>query len=160
MRGLSYWVFPLELCCLPAAQTTTVRAMVTRIQIRTQIPILIQIRTQIHSDSDTGEDETPPDLPESCEAVIIQTPASEQDDYSSAEDGNAMYPDIAYNDPYNEGWLFIVEPDLPKKDTKKLVSGKAGIQWMEDESRKLLKLIGPEYEQLAATGAELLADIY
>jgi glycine cleavage system H lipoate-binding protein len=70
------------------------------------------------------------------------------------------HPDIAHKDPYNEGWLFILEPDMPKRNYKKLYFGAKSVEWMEEESRKLLGLIGPEYERLAATGGEPIDDVY
>jgi glycine cleavage system H lipoate-binding protein len=70
------------------------------------------------------------------------------------------YPEILHEDPYNEGWLCIIEPDMPKKNLKGLYFGKDSIQWMEQESRQLLNLMGPEYKQLAATGAQPISDVF
>jgi glycine cleavage system H lipoate-binding protein len=70
------------------------------------------------------------------------------------------HPEILHEDPYNEGWLCIIEPDMPKKNLKGLYFGKESMQWMEQESRKLLNLVGPEYEQLAATGAQPISDVF
>ncbi|MBW1771579.1 MAG: glycine cleavage system protein H [Deltaproteobacteria bacterium] len=70
------------------------------------------------------------------------------------------HPGITNRDPYQEGWLFILEPRLPKKDLKGLYFGDQGFRWMEEEDRKLMSLMGPEYEQLAATGGELIGDIF
>ena len=69
-------------------------------------------------------------------------------------------PMISYKDPYYKGWLYILEPDMPKKNLKGLYYGKESIQWMEQESQKLLNLMGPEYERLAATGAQPISDIF
>jgi glycine cleavage system H lipoate-binding protein len=69
------------------------------------------------------------------------------------------HPEMLYEDPYNEGWLCIIEPDVPKKNLKGLYFGKDSMQWMEQECRKLLNLMGPEYERLAATGAEPIRDV-
>ncbi|MBW2491203.1 MAG: glycine cleavage system protein H [Deltaproteobacteria bacterium] len=70
------------------------------------------------------------------------------------------HPDIAHKDPYNEGWLFILEPDKPKKNLKELYFGSNSVEWMEEESKKLLELIGPEYKRLAAIGGEPIDDVY
>jgi len=70
------------------------------------------------------------------------------------------HPEILHEDPYNEGWLCIIEPDMPKKYLRGLYFGKDSMQWMEQESRKLLNLIGPEYEKLAATGAQPISDVF
>jgi glycine cleavage system H lipoate-binding protein len=68
------------------------------------------------------------------------------------------HPEIANHDPYQEGWLFIMEPDLPKRNLKRLYFGDESLQWMDQESQKLLSLVGPEYEQLAAAGGEAVND--
>jgi glycine cleavage system H lipoate-binding protein len=69
------------------------------------------------------------------------------------------FPGIAHRDPYRDGWLCIVEPDLPMKDVRSLYYGKESVQWMESESRRLLELMGPEYAGLSSTGAEPVADV-
>jgi glycine cleavage system H lipoate-binding protein len=70
------------------------------------------------------------------------------------------HPDIAHKDPYNEGWLFILEPNMPKRNIRKLYFGSDSVLWMEQESQKLLELIGPQYGRLAATGGEPIDDVY
>jgi len=70
------------------------------------------------------------------------------------------HPEIIHGDPFHEGWLYILEPDMPKRNLKGLYYGKEGIQWMEQESLKLLNLMGPEYEKLAATGGRPVSDIF
>lgn len=67
---------------------------------------------------------------------------------------------IMHDDPYQEGWLFIIEPEAPLKSLRKLKYGDDGIRWMEKENSKLMKLMGPEYERLAATGGEPVDDFY
>ena len=44
------------------------------------------------------------------------------------------HPDIIHEDPYNEGWLCILEPDMPKRNLKGLYFGKESSQWMEQEA--------------------------
>ena len=70
------------------------------------------------------------------------------------------HPEITHEDPYHEGWLFILEPDMPKKNLRGLYFGEESFKWMELEGQKLLELMGPEYEDLAATGGEPVADVY
>ncbi|MBW2017948.1 MAG: glycine cleavage system protein H [Deltaproteobacteria bacterium] len=70
------------------------------------------------------------------------------------------YPALASQDPYREGWLLIIEPDLPKRNLKNLYFEEESYRWMERESRKLMALIGQDYEKLAATGGEVLDDLY
>jgi glycine cleavage system H lipoate-binding protein len=70
------------------------------------------------------------------------------------------HPEIAHEDPYEHGWLFILEPERPKQNLKGLYFGEESFHWMEQESRKLVSLLGPEYEQLAATGGEPIDDVF
>lgn len=71
-----------------------------------------------------------------------------------------VHPGITNQDAYKEGWLFILEPDLPKRNLKRLYFETESFRWMEQESQKLMDLMGPEYGQLAATGGEALQDLY
>ena len=70
------------------------------------------------------------------------------------------HPEITHEDPYLEGWLFIVEPRMPKQNLKGLYFGKQSFSWMEQEGKRLMGLMGPEYERLAATGGELIGDVF
>jgi glycine cleavage system H lipoate-binding protein len=70
------------------------------------------------------------------------------------------HPEITNHDPYQAGWLFILEPKFPKRDLKGLYFGDESYQWVEQENRQLMSLMGPEYEQLASTGGEVVSDIY
>jgi len=70
------------------------------------------------------------------------------------------HPEIIHEDPYHAGWLCILEPDMPKRNLKGLYFENQSIRWMEQESRKLLNLMGPKYAQLAATGAQPISDVY
>ena len=49
---------------------------------------------------------------------------------------------------------------MPKRNLKGLYYGNESIQWMEQESQKLLNLMGPEYEELAATGGQPIGDVF
>ncbi len=70
------------------------------------------------------------------------------------------HPQLVNEDPYGNGWLFIVEPDVPKRNLKRLFFGKESIQWMDQEHQKLLGLMGAPYEGLAATGGSVIRDIF
>ena len=69
-------------------------------------------------------------------------------------------PEVIHSDPYKEGWLIIMEPVDVEPDLKGLYSGEQSISWMEEENKKLMQLLGPEYEQLAATGGEPIGDLF
>lgn len=70
------------------------------------------------------------------------------------------HPEIVHEDPYHEGWLYVLEPNMPKRNHKELFFGKESLEWTDRESQRLLRLIGPEYKNLAATGGEPIDDIY
>lgn len=69
-------------------------------------------------------------------------------------------PEITNEDPYQAGWLFILEPNLPKKDLKGLYYAEDSERWMELETKALMSIIGPEYEQMVPTGGEAVHDLY
>jgi heterodisulfide reductase subunit A len=71
-------------------------------------------------------------------------------------------PGIVHDDPYGDGWLFVMEPITPINvlNLNSLISVNKGLKWMEEEFQKLLKLMGPKYEKLAATGGELFSDLF
>jgi len=69
-------------------------------------------------------------------------------------------PEIAHNDPYGAGWLFLLEPSSLENNLKALLVGKECFQWLEKENQNLLELLGSTYERLAATGGGLIDDIY
>ena len=63
-------------------------------------------------------------------------------------------------DPYQEGWLFIVEPDAPLKNLRKLKFGAESIKWIKKENARLMDMLGPEYANLAATGGKPVKDFF
>jgi glycine cleavage system H lipoate-binding protein/ferredoxin len=69
-------------------------------------------------------------------------------------------PETISEDPYEKGWLIILEPVAFAHDLKRLLSGQQRLRWMEKETERLLHLLGEEYERLAATGGELVSDLF
>jgi glycine cleavage system H lipoate-binding protein len=69
-------------------------------------------------------------------------------------------PEAAHMDPYDSGWLMIVEPESPKRNMNNLFFGNECFEWLEQETGKLQQLLGDEYGQLAATGGEPISDLY
>jgi glycine cleavage system H lipoate-binding protein len=72
----------------------------------------------------------------------------------------AEHPEITRMDPYKAGWLMILEPKTPKLNLKGLYFGAEGVQWMEQEVRRLLHTLGSDYHHLAATGGRPVDDIF
>ena len=69
-------------------------------------------------------------------------------------------PQTISEDPYEKGWLIILEPVAFGNDLKRLLSGQQRLKWMEEETERLLQLLGEEYERLAATGGEIISDLF
>jgi glycine cleavage system H lipoate-binding protein len=70
------------------------------------------------------------------------------------------HPALCHQDPYNRGWLFLLDPYYLKDELKALYFGRESSEWMERENRLLLESLGPEYERLAATGGEPTEDLF
>jgi hypothetical protein len=70
------------------------------------------------------------------------------------------HPEIAHEDPYQEGWLLILETDSLKANLMGLYFGEESFRWTEEESRRLMELVGPEYRRLASTGGEPMDDVF
>lgn len=70
------------------------------------------------------------------------------------------HPEIVHKDPYGEGWLFVLNPVSLAINKQGLYSDKSCFQWIENENRSLMTILGPEYERLAATGGEPISDIF
>ncbi|MBW2066598.1 MAG: glycine cleavage system protein H [Deltaproteobacteria bacterium] len=68
-------------------------------------------------------------------------------------------PEIVHEDPYQQGWLFIIEPERPKQNLKGLYFGDESIDWIEHEIKTLMSLLGPRYESLSATGSTVISSI-
>ena len=68
-------------------------------------------------------------------------------------------PEISHQDPYHEGWLAVISPEMPKRNLRGLYYGNESKRWLETETRKLIGIIGDEYESLAATGGEAINDV-
>jgi nucleoside-diphosphate-sugar epimerase/glycine cleavage system H lipoate-binding protein len=70
------------------------------------------------------------------------------------------HPEIAHDDPYYEGWLYILEAENLALELEGLYSGWECFQWIEKENQNLHELMGSRYERLAAMGGEPIDDIY
>jgi glycine cleavage system H lipoate-binding protein len=67
----------------------------------------------------------------------------------------------ANEDPYGDGWLMVIQPTNLRKNLKNLLFGTESLAWMDDESNHLATMLSDESGyQLAATGGEVIRDIY
>ncbi len=69
-------------------------------------------------------------------------------------------PALPHHDPYQSGWLFLLEPLKLKKGLEGLAFGEQGHAWLHHEFETLQQLIMPGHGAMAATGAPLVDDIF
>jgi glycine cleavage system H lipoate-binding protein len=69
------------------------------------------------------------------------------------------HAEIAHHDPYQHGWLLLMEVPHPRRCLKHLMADTQVFDWMETESQNLMELLGDDYAQLAATGGRLIDDL-
>jgi glycine cleavage system H lipoate-binding protein len=69
-------------------------------------------------------------------------------------------PGLAHDDPYGEGWLFIVTPTNLKPNLEKMLFGQCNIAWIESESRNLLAMLESSAGVTLPSGGEIIDDVY
>jgi len=78
----------------------------------------------------------------------------------------AINPEVEKNpsqinqDPYGNGWVYMIEPLNLRKNLKDLLYGEDASAWLEDESNRLLKRIETDIGATAADGGRPVSDIY
>lgn len=73
----------------------------------------------------------------------------------------ARNPRAAHDDPYGQGWLFLLEPARLQGDLRKLAFGTQAVDWLEEDSARLAGLVSGDPEmRLAATGGRAVEDIF
>lgn len=69
-------------------------------------------------------------------------------------------PELLHKSPYDNGWVILVDTSSPVNEYKDLLHGEKGINFMDREFLKLNRLMGQDYEGLAATGGEPVNDFF
>lgn len=64
-------------------------------------------------------------------------------------------PSLISNSPYEEGWLYVIEPTNLKEDLGFLNIGKDVVQWMKNEVQRFKDLIGTLSHQNSLIGATM-----
>ena len=52
-------------------------------------------------------------------------------------------PRLIHDDPYGEGWLFLVKPTNLQRNLDNLCFGETNTAWIDQEAHRLLDLMGP-----------------
>ncbi|MBC7358538.1 MAG: glycine cleavage system protein H [Desulfacinum sp.] len=69
-------------------------------------------------------------------------------------------PRLAHDDPYVNGWLYLVEPEALKKNLEPLYFGEMGKEWLYGEAERLLQIVLGDAAAMAATGSPPVDDVY
>jgi glycine cleavage system H lipoate-binding protein len=62
-------------------------------------------------------------------------------------------PGLAHDDPYGEGWLFLVKPNNLPRNLENLLYGEANAAWIDQESHRLLHLMESKVGVTLPSGA-------
>ena len=69
-------------------------------------------------------------------------------------------PSLMHDDPYGEGWLFVVKPVNLQRNLEKLISGEDAVIWTEEESLRLLSLLDSRVGFALPDGGAIVDDVY
>jgi glycine cleavage system H lipoate-binding protein len=69
-------------------------------------------------------------------------------------------PRLIHDDPYNEGWLFLIKPINLKYNLASLHYGETNAAWIDQESHRLLNLLDTEVGVTLPSGGEVIDDVY
>ena len=69
-------------------------------------------------------------------------------------------PSLIHDDPYGEGWLFLVKPVNLQRNLDNLFSGEANTTWISEESHRLLNLMESTVGVTLPDGGEIIDDVY
>ena len=71
------------------------------------------------------------------------------------------HAEIANADPYNDGWLMLIQPEKLRKNLKNLFFGTESLAWIDDEANQLSRMVSETTGfAMAAAGGEVVKDIY
>ena len=69
-------------------------------------------------------------------------------------------PGLLHDDPYGEGWLFLIKPLNLKRNLENLVSGEDAVIWIEEETLRLLNLMDSRLGFTLPDGGTITDDVY
>jgi glycine cleavage system H lipoate-binding protein len=69
-------------------------------------------------------------------------------------------PGLIHDDPYGEGWLFMVKPVNLSRNLENLLSGEDVVIWIDKESHRLLNLMDTRVGVKLPDGGAIVDDVY
>jgi glycine cleavage system H lipoate-binding protein len=69
-------------------------------------------------------------------------------------------PGLVHDDPYGAGWLFTVQPTNLNHNLDTLYSGALNASWIDQESHRLLGLMGDTVGATLPDGGAIIDDVY
>jgi glycine cleavage system H lipoate-binding protein len=69
-------------------------------------------------------------------------------------------PSLIHDDPYGEGWLFMVKPVNLRRNLENLLSGEDAVIWIDEESHRLLNLMDTRAGVTLPDGGAITDDVY
>ncbi len=69
-------------------------------------------------------------------------------------------PALVHDDPYDEGWLFTVVPTNLERNLEQLLTGEAGVAYIEEEAHRLLHLMETKVGVTLPSGGAFVDDVY
>ena len=69
-------------------------------------------------------------------------------------------PSLIHDDPYGEGWLFMVKPVNLRRNLENLLSGDDAVIWIDEESHRLLNLMDTRAGVTLPDGGAIVDDVY
>ncbi len=69
-------------------------------------------------------------------------------------------PSLIHDDPYGKGWIALMEPINLQQNLYNLVSGEATAQWIDEETHRLLEMMGTKVGFTLQDGGTIVDDVY
>ena len=69
-------------------------------------------------------------------------------------------PGLIHDDPYGEGWLFLVKPNNLQRNLDNLLSGEMNTAWIDHEAHRLLNLMESAVGVTLPDGGAIIDDVY
>lgn len=69
-------------------------------------------------------------------------------------------PALVHDDPYGDGWLFLMQPINLRQNLNNLCYGPDNVQWIDEETHRLLTLLDTKVGFTLQDGGSIVDDVY